>query len=117
MVKLLVKWIMSAVALYLVAMYIPGIHVPSFQVALIAALALGLLNALVKPVLWLLTLPINLITLGLFSFVLNGAMFLLATKFVEGFTVDSLFWGIVGAFLVSLVTAIGSKIILLGEDK
>jgi putative membrane protein len=116
MKTLVIKWFVLAVAVFLVAKYMPGIHIEGWKTAFIAAAVLGLLNTIVKPVLWILTLPITVLTLGLFSFFLNGIMFFVATKFVEGFTVTNIWWAVIGAFVVSLVSTIGNKL-LMGLDE
>ena len=117
MKTLVIKWFVLAVAVFLVSKYVPGIHVDSWKTAFIAAAALGLLNTIVKPVLFILTLPITLITLGIFSFFLNGIMFFVATKFVDGFTVTSFWWAVFGAFIVSLVSSIGNKLLMGFDEK
>jgi putative membrane protein len=81
---------------------LPGIHIASFPALAVAALVLGLLNALVKPILVLLTLPITVMTLGLFYFVVNGLTFALTSALVPGFNIDSFWWAILGALVVSL---------------
>lgn len=104
--KLVVRWLLGAVALMLVAYYVPGIAVNSFYAALVAALILGLINALIRPVLLLLTLPINILTLGLFTLVLNALMFWLASSVVKGFFVAGFwpaFWGALVMWLFSWV--------------
>ena len=80
----------------------PGIHIVSFPALAVAALMLGLINALVKPILVLLTLPITIVTLGLFYFVVNGLTFALTAALVPGFNIDSFWWAILGALVVSL---------------
>lgn len=115
MATLIVKWLISSIALFAVGSLLPGIHVADYMTALWAALALGILNAIVRPILLLLTLPINLITLGLFTFVLNGFVFWLATKFVTGFTVDGFWWAVLGALLVSAISTVSNRL-LLGAD-
>ncbi len=104
--KLVVRWLLGAVALMLVAYFVPGIVVGSFYAALVAALILGLINALVRPFLLLLTLPINILTLGLFTLVINALMFLLASSIVKGFFVAGFwpaFWGALVMWLFSWV--------------
>ena len=94
--KLVMRWLLSAGALMLTAYYIPGIAVTSFYAALVAALILGLINALIRPFIILLTLPINILTLGLFTLVINALMFWLASSVVKGFFVAGFwpaFWG------------------------
>ena len=95
---LILRWIVNALALMLTAFVVPGFGVTSLYTALIAALVLGLVNALVRPLLFLLTLPVTLLTLGLFTFVLNALMIWLVSTIVKGFTVE----GFVPALLAAL---------------
>lgn len=99
--KLLVRWLLLAAALLLVAHLYAGVTVASFGSALVAALVLGLLNTLVRPVLVLLTLPVTLLTLGLFLFVINAATFWLAANVLEGLGVQSFGAALVGSLLYS----------------
>lgn len=108
---LLLVWLLNAVALLVVAYLLPGITVASFGSALIAALVLGLLNMLVKPVLVLLTLPITLITLGLFLIVLNALLFWFAGSVLKGFQVNGFWWAVIGALLYSLISGLLSAIV------
>ena len=101
---LLLVWILNAVALLVVAYVLPGITVASFGSALIAALVLGLLNAVVKPLLILLTLPLTIVTLGLFLLVLNALVFWFAGSILKGFQVDGFWWAVIGAIVYSLVS-------------
>lgn len=94
--RLILRWLISALTLMLVAYYVPGITVVSFYSALVAALILGLINAVIRPLAMLLTLPVNILTLGLFTLVVNTLMFWLAATVVKGFTVTGFaaaFWG------------------------
>jgi putative membrane protein len=102
MVKLLVRWLLLAAALLLVAYLYPGVSVTSFGTAMIAALVLGLLNTVVRPLLVLLTLPVTLITLGLFLFVINALMFWAAASVLDGFTVNGFLAALVGSLIYSL---------------
>jgi len=105
---LLLRWIVSALSLLLVAYLIPGIEVSGIYIALIAALILGLVNAVIRPVLLLLTLPINVLTLGLFTFVINALMLWFVASFVEGFAVvgfSAALWGAVVLWLVGWVAS------------
>ena len=102
--KLLLVWLINAVALIGVAYLLPGIAVASFTTALIAALVLGLVNAVIRPVLVLLTLPATLLTLGLFIFVINGLLFWLVGSFVSGFMVAGFWPGMFGAIAYSIVS-------------
>jgi putative membrane protein len=100
--KIILRWLLLAGALLLVAHLYPGVSVASFGSALIAALVLGLLNTLVRPVLVLLTFPVTLITLGLFLFVINALMFWSASYVLEGFHVNGFVAALIGSLLYSL---------------
>ena len=101
MLKLLVKWLLSATALMAVAYLYSGVHVAGFAAALWAALIIGLLNSLVRPVLLVLTLPITVLSLGLFFFVINALMFYAASALSSGFEVRSFGAALVGSLLYS----------------
>ena len=100
--KIIVRWLLLAAALLLVAHLYPGVSVASFGVALIAALVLGLFNALVRPLLVLLTLPVTLLTLGLFLFVINALMFWAAASVLQGFNVAGFSAALIGSLLYSV---------------
>lgn len=100
--NLLIIWMLNALALIAVANFVPGIHVDGFLAALVAAFLLGLVNALIRPLLLLLTLPVTLLTLGLFIFVINGALFWLVGSVLRGFVVDGFWQGVLGAVLYSI---------------
>ncbi|MDO9054052.1 MAG: phage holin family protein [Gallionella sp.] len=102
--KLILIWILNALALIAVANFVPGIHVGGFTAALVAALLLGLVNTLIRPLLLLLTLPVTLLTLGLFIFAINGLLFWFVGSILRDFSVDSFWHGILGALLYSLFT-------------
>lgn len=102
--KLFIIWMLNALALIAVASFVPGIHVDGYLVALLAAFLLGLVNTLIRPILLLLTLPITLVTLGLFIFVINGTLFWLVGSVLRGFVVDSFWHGVLGAVLYSIFT-------------
>jgi putative membrane protein len=102
--KLLLVWLLNALALLVVTYFIPAIHIDSFVTALIAAVVIGLLNVLVKPILVVLTLPVTILTLGLFIFVINGALFYAVGHFLQGFHVRDFVSGILGAFLYSVIS-------------
>jgi Predicted membrane protein len=106
MLTLLLVWILNAVALLAVAYLLPGISLASFGSALVAALVLGLLNMLVKPVLVLLTLPITIVTLGLFLIVLNALLFWFAGSILRGFQVAGFWWALGGAILYSIISGL-----------
>lgn len=98
----LIRWFVRALIIMVAAYIIPGVFVGSFWVALVAALVLGLLNFLVRPVLLLLTLPITILTLGLFSLVINGLMIMLLGWLVPGFSVAGLWPAILFSIVISL---------------
>lgn len=101
--RLLLLWILNAIALLAVTYLLPSIQVSGFGTALLAALGLGLINTLVRPVLAILTLPITVITLGIFYLVLNGLLFWLASAFIPGFEVHGFVSAIVGAMLYGVI--------------
>jgi len=100
----LMHWAIVAASLWVAAYLIPGVHVSSVSALPIAALVLGLVNALVRPILTILTLPITILTLGLFYLVVNGVAFALAASLVPGFELAGFGSAILGALLVSLVS-------------
>jgi putative membrane protein len=110
--KLLLVWLINAAALMAVAYLLPGIGVQSFVTALVAALVLGLVNAVIRPVLVLLTLPATLLTLGLFIFVINGLLFWFVGSFISGFVVAGFWWGVIGAIAYSLLSWALSALLL-----
>lgn len=104
---IIIRWLIYAGALLLVTRLVPGVFVESFYTALIVALVLGLLNALVRPILIFLTLPITLLSLGLFTFVINALLFWFAASILEGFTVTGFgpaFWGALFMWAVAWLT-------------
>ncbi len=101
MLKLIVRWLLLAAALLLVAHLYSGVTVASFGSAMVAALVLGLLNTLVRPLLVLLTLPVTLVTLGLFLFVINALMFWSAASLLDGFAVAGFAAALIGSLIYS----------------
>lgn len=117
MTRLLIVWILNAVALMAVAYLMPSIKVTSFVSALFAAFALGLVNTLIRPVLTFLTLPISVLTLGFFYLVLNGLLFWMVGKVLEGFTVDGFWAAVFGGLLYGLISWLLALIIPFGKKK
>lgn len=113
--KLLLVWVLNALALLAVAYFVPGIHVADFASALVAALVIGLVNMLIKPILVILTLPITILTLGLFIFVINGLLFYGVGNWLQGFEVKTLLAGIVGAVVYSVLSWLLTAIVI--DDK
>ena len=104
--RFLLRWLLLAGALLLVAHLYPGVAVKSFGSALIAAAVLGFLNTLLRPLLVLLTLPVTVLTLGLFLFVINAAMFWLAAQMLEGFHVTGFLAALIGSLIYSLLSLV-----------
>ena len=102
--RILLVWILNAIALWLVTLLMSGVRVDDELSALIAAIVLGLVNALIKPILVILTLPVTVVTLGLFLLVLNGLLFWGVASLLPGFHVDGFWWGVGGALLYSVLT-------------
>lgn len=100
--KVLLRWLLLATALLAITHLHPGVNISSFGAAMIAALVLGTLNLLVRPLLVLLTLPVTLLTLGLFLFVINALMFWMAAEVLDGFSVTSFGAALVGSLIYSL---------------
>lgn len=104
--RLLLNWVLSALAVWIVSHVVPGISVSGPTAALIAALAIGFINATVGALLKILTFPLTLLTLGLFWFVINAAMLKLASVLVPGFEVHGFFAAFVGAIVLSVVSSL-----------
>ena len=116
MLRLLVLWLINSLALLTVAYVLPGIDVADFTTAMIAAVVLGLVNAFIRPVLILLTLPVTLLTLGLFIFVINGLLFWMVGSWLQGFAVAGFWSGFFGAIVYSIISWALSSV-LLGENR
>ena len=104
MLRLLLVWIINAAVLLALPYLFTSIRVDSFYTALAAALILGLINAVIRPILVLLTLPLTVVTLGLFIFVINGLLFWLVASFVKGFHVAGFWPAVFGAIVYSLIS-------------
>jgi len=102
--RLLLTWLINAAALFAVPYLMDSVRVDSFAAAMFAALILGLVNTLIKPILILLTLPVTVLTLGLFIFVINGLLFWAVANFVKGFSVAGFWSAIGGALLYSIIS-------------
>ncbi|MEA2102495.1 MAG: phage holin family protein [Thermodesulfobacteriota bacterium] len=107
----LVKWIVSSIALACTAWLLSGIRIETGITLFLAALVIGLLNAFLRPIVILLTLPLNLLTLGLFTFVINAIMILFASEIVTGFHVDSFWSALLAAIVMSIVSFIITRLI------
>lgn len=102
----ILRLLVTALVAFALAQLLKGIHVDTYWTALVFALVLAILNVLVKPILIILTLPLTIVTLGLFLFVVNTLVVLLASRFVDGFKIDNFWWGLLFALLLSLVTSV-----------
>jgi putative membrane protein len=111
MIRLLLAWVINAVALLALPYVFSGIHVASFTNAMVAALVLGLINALIRPILILLTLPATILTLGLFIFVINGLLFWFVGSLDLGFTVDGFWTAVLGAVVYSVISWVLSALL------
>lgn len=109
--KLLADWILRAFVLLVTSYVVPGFKVDSLITALVVALVLGLLNVFLRPVLILFTLPANILTLGLFTFVVNALLLMLASVLVKGFRVDSFFAAVLASVVISVVSGLLNTII------
>ncbi|PCI29275.1 hypothetical protein COB55_02505 [Candidatus Wolfebacteria bacterium] len=109
--SLIARWIVAALGLLLSGYVLVGVSISTFYVALIVAVLLGLVNITIKPILLLLAFPINFLTLGLFTFVINAGLFWFISSFVSGFTVDGFIGALGGSLILSLVVLVGGKFI------
>src|SRR6185369_280300 len=111
MLRILVVWLINALALAAVAYLMPSVSVESAGAALAAALVLGLVNALVRPILVLLTLPVTILTLGLFIFFINAFLFWFVAEIVKGFTVSGFMGAFIGSLMFSVITIVTSWLV------
>ena len=110
--RLLLVWLVNALSLLAVAYLLPSVTVESFYAAVIAALVLAIVNTVIRPVLVLVTLPINILTLGLFTLVINGLLFWFVASFVEGFQVTGFWSALLGALLYSSISTLASWLLV-----
>jgi putative membrane protein len=113
--KLLIVWLINALVLLALPYVVPSVQVDSFVTALVAALILGLVNTMIRPVLVLLTLPATVLTLGLFIFVINGLLFWMVASFVDGFQVAGFWSGVLGAIVYGFISWMLSALIISGK--
>ncbi|TXN37010.1 phage holin family protein [Flagellimonas hymeniacidonis] len=113
--KLILKLLLNALAVVILSYILPGVGVDSITTAILVALVLSILNFLVKPILVILTLPITILTLGLFLLIINAIIILIAAHFISGFQVSSIWWALIFSLLLSFLQSILHSI--LKEDK
>ena len=104
--KFIMRIMVTSIIAFGLSYILSGVHIDTFWTAIILAIVLAILNAIVKPVFIFLTLPITIVTFGLFLFVINAGMILLAAKFVKGFEVDGFWWALLFSLLLSIVTSV-----------
>ncbi len=104
--KLILRVLLTALAVVILSKVLPHVEVDSYMTAIIVAVVLGLLNFLVKPILVILTLPVTIITFGLFLLIINAVIILLADYFITGFSVDGIWWALLFSLLLSLLQSI-----------
>lgn len=100
---ILARWLLSALAISVTAYVLKGVHIHDFYAALAAAFILGIINVTIKPLLVLLTLPVTILTLGLFTFVINAFMIMLSASIVPGFSVDSFGWALIFSIVLTVI--------------
>ena len=110
--RLLLVWLVNALSLLAVAYLLPSVTVASFYAAVITALVLAIVNTVIRPVLVLITLPVNILTLGLFTLVINGLLFWFVASFVEGFRVAGFWSALAGALLYSVISTLASWLLV-----
>lgn len=114
--NLLIRLLSTAVAAYVLQMILSGVHFSGFSAAIIFAIVLGVLNLIVTPILKILGLPLTIITLGLFSLVINALVILLADYFVDGMSVDGFLWAFIFSILLSIVTSVLNSVFTKSDD-
>ena len=108
---ILINWFVTTIAILIAAYLLPGVAIRGLKAAIIAALVLGLINAIIKPVLVVLTLPLTIVTLGLFIFVLNALLVLLTSTIVPGFYVQNFWWALLFSLVFSIVSFVLHRIV------
>ena len=106
----LIKLVLSALAIFVTSLLLPGVHVNNFLDALIVAAVLSLLNHIVRPILILLTIPITVITLGLFLLVINAVLILMVGRLIDGFVVDGFWWALLFSIITTVINSIFEKL-------
>lgn len=110
--NIILRIILSTVAVFVTAHILPGVHIDTFTTALVVAVVLAVINAFIRPLVLILTLPINILTLGLFTFVIMGMLVLLVTYIVPGFTVDGFWWALAFAIVVAIINGLLNTLVI-----
>ncbi|MCE5317671.1 MAG: phage holin family protein [Parachlamydia sp.] len=108
--NILIYILLSSIAIFIAAYILPGVHLASYFTAVIVAVVLGIINSIIRPILFILTLPINILTLGLFTFVIMGALVMRTSAIVPGFKVDSFWWAMGFAIVLWIINSFLSKL-------
>ena len=106
----IIRLLITAAVAYGLSMVLSGVHIPDFTDAIVLAIVLALLNTFIKPILLVLTFPITIVTLGLFLFVINAAIILLADKLMDGVTIDGFWWALMFSLLLSIVSSFAQSL-------
>lgn len=101
----LITLLMSSVAVFVTSQILPGVHLASFLTAVVVAVVLGFINTFIRPIIFLLTLPINILTLGLFTLVIIGGLIMLVSYIVPGFVIDNFWWALAFALILAIVNS------------
>lgn len=104
--NILINILINALAVFITSYILPGVHLNNFGTAVLVALLLSIANAVIRPILIILTLPVTILTLGLFTFVINALMILLVDAFVDGFSVDGFLWALLFSLILSVVSSV-----------
>jgi len=104
--KFILNIIITALAVLIVAYLLPGVHVDTFSTSLLVALVLAFMNSIVKPILTILTIPITLVTMGLFLLVINAGIIIMTDKLIDGFEVSGFWWALLFSFILSITTSV-----------
>jgi putative membrane protein len=108
--EILIKWIISSLAILCTAYILPGVHINDFFTAFVLAIVLGIINAIFKPLIIILTLPITVLTLGLFTLIINALLILFAAAIVPGFKVDGFWWALLFSLVLSVINFFLGKV-------
>jgi putative membrane protein len=108
---LLLRWFFATVAILVASWFLPGFVVSGTYIALIVALILGIINITIRPIIFLFTLPLNIFTFGLFSFVINALLLWFVSTFVRGFSIQGFWWALLGALVISAINHLGNLLI------
>lgn len=108
--NLLIKWLFYALAIIFIAWLVPGISVANFLTAMFVCIIIGFINVFVKPILKVITLPLNIMTLGIFSLILNALLFMLVGYIAKGFTVENFLSALLGSIVLSIATVVIEKV-------